>query len=131
MREELREGLKGGRKDVRLRKRKERGKGRRVHLVVYVWCMRRFARVPLSSRSLRVKSKGWEKKRKKKKKETEIEEKRLMTGAVMIVVTTVVALLCVVAVVAVLHSWVVARQGLRQFRRDSCGMAHSIRCSLK
>lgn len=71
------------------------------------------------------------KKKEKKKKETEIEEKRLMTGAVMIVVTTVVALLCVVAVVAVLHSWVVARQGLRQFRRDSCGMAHSIRCSLK
>lgn len=126
MREE-REGLKGGRKDARLRERKVRGKGRRVHLVVYVWCVRRFARVPLSSRSVRVASKG---RKKKGKKEIEIEEKRMMTEAVMIVVTTVVAL-CVVAVVAVLHSWVVARQGLRQFRRDSCGMAHSIRCSLK
>lgn len=98
---------------------------RRCLRMVRAWIR---ARVPLFLPVLCAsRQKGEEQKRKKKKK-TEIEEKRMMTLEQWF--TTVVAL-CVVAIVAVLHSWVVAWQGLRQFRCDSCGMAHSIRCSLK
>lgn len=116
--------IRRGRKDARLRERKERG--RKGCVVVYVWCGRAWirARASLPSRSLRVASKGRGKKRKKKNRNRREENDDSA------VVTTVVAL-CVVAIVAVLHSWVVAWQGLRQFRCDSCGMAHSIRCSLK
>lgn len=65
-------------------------------------------------------------------KETKIEEERMMTGVVMVVAVlgyvfvAAAAVVCAAAAVCRCIFFIVgvARQGVRQFRGNSCGMAH-------
>lgn len=47
----------------------------------------------------------------------------MMTGAVMVVAVLGIVFVAATAAVVAFSSWV-ARQGVRQFRGNSCGMAH-------